>query len=238
MFLRKKNRFKPLYKKLLHIRENVQNRLKIFKFKRKKWRKFIKNYEKKFKWFSKFKVKDQSRYIVSRYPTKNIAYSKQHGETQKAFTKIKLFYGNVLKRVLKKNVKSIKTKQKVKSNLLVLLAFETRLDTVLYRSKFAKSFREAQQAIVHGKILVNSLKINSPSCKLKTGDVISVDEKFHGFIKNNIRQFRIWQLPPKHLVINYKTMEIFFGDIKITQYSTLFPFHLNLEKILTNYCYF
>jgi ribosomal protein S4 len=238
MFLKKKNRFKPLYKKFLHIKENVQNRLKIFKFKKKKWEKFIKNYEKKFKKFYKFKIKDQSRYIVSRYPTKNLSYSKQFGETLRASNRIKLFYGNMPKKLFKKNIKHVKTKQKIKSNLLLLLIFETRLDTTLYRSKFSKSFRSARQLITHGKILVNNIKIKSPNYILKPGDIISINKNSQNFIKSNIKQSKIWQLPPKHLIINYKTMEIFFGNIKTTHYATLFSFHLNLEKIITNYCYY
>jgi ribosomal protein S4 len=238
MFFKKKNRFKPLYKKFLHIRENVQNRLKIFEFKKKKWEKLIEIFEKKFRKFSKFKIKDQSRYIVSRYPTKNSSYKKQFGETQKASSKFKLFYGNMLKRTLKNNIKNIKRKQKIISNLLLLLIFETRLDTILYRSKFVQSFRSARQVIVHGKILVNSTKVKSPNYILKPGDIISVERNFHSFVKNSIEQPKIWQLPPKHIVINYKTMEIFFNDIQTTHYSTLFSFHLNLEKLITNYCYF
>lgn len=36
MFFKKKNRFKPLYKQFLELRENIQNRKKFVKFKKKK----------------------------------------------------------------------------------------------------------------------------------------------------------------------------------------------------------
>ena len=38
MSIDKKNtKFKPLYKKFLNLRENVQNKQKLLKFKKKKW---------------------------------------------------------------------------------------------------------------------------------------------------------------------------------------------------------
>ena len=36
MFLKKKSRFKPLYKQFGNINENIQNREKLLKFKKKK----------------------------------------------------------------------------------------------------------------------------------------------------------------------------------------------------------
>jgi hypothetical protein len=42
----KKRRFKLLYKKLINIKKNVQNRTKVINFKKKKWQKFIGHLEK------------------------------------------------------------------------------------------------------------------------------------------------------------------------------------------------
>ena len=36
MLFEKVNRFKPLYKQFIELRENIQNRNKVFKFKKKK----------------------------------------------------------------------------------------------------------------------------------------------------------------------------------------------------------
>ena len=57
MLFIKKKRFKPLYKKFIKSRENVQNRKKLFKFKRNKWQLLIKHYKKSLKRYKKFKPK-------------------------------------------------------------------------------------------------------------------------------------------------------------------------------------
>lgn len=36
MFLKKKNRFKPLYKQFIELKDNIQNRKKFAKLKKKK----------------------------------------------------------------------------------------------------------------------------------------------------------------------------------------------------------
>ena len=51
--LNKKNRFKPLYKQFIKLRENVQSRKRFLEFKSKKWEKPIDFYKKKLKWYNK-----------------------------------------------------------------------------------------------------------------------------------------------------------------------------------------
>ena len=70
---------------------------------------------------------------------------------------------------------------------------------------------------------------------MKTGDLISIKPNTYKLIEENIRHAQIWPLPPKHLLINYKTMQIIVGNIKHTNLSIMFPFNLNLEKILTKF---
>ena len=41
MIFIKKRRHKPLYKKFLNLRKNVQNRRKLLKFKKRKWQKLV-----------------------------------------------------------------------------------------------------------------------------------------------------------------------------------------------------
>jgi hypothetical protein len=60
MLFKKKNRYKPRFKQFLKLRENVQNRNKILKFKKKKWEKLLQFYKRKLKRYKKFKPKDQT----------------------------------------------------------------------------------------------------------------------------------------------------------------------------------
>jgi hypothetical protein len=55
MILKKKNRFKPIFKQFIKLRENIQNRQKILKFKKKKW-KFFKFYINKLKNYKKLNL--------------------------------------------------------------------------------------------------------------------------------------------------------------------------------------
>ena len=60
-------------------------------------------------------------------------------------------------------------------NLLVML--ERRLDNTLYRLGFASSRDQARQLVRHNHFMVNTKKVNIPSFQVKSGDVISLQEK-------------------------------------------------------------
>jgi len=60
-------------------------------------------------------------------------------------------------------------------NLLQLL--ELRLDNVVYRSGLATSRRAARQLVGHGHFELNGRRVDIPSIRVKTGDVITVREK-------------------------------------------------------------
>jgi small subunit ribosomal protein S4 len=62
------------------------------------------------------------------------------------------------------------------AELLVQL-LETRLDSVVKRSGFAKTIYAARQYVQHGHILVNGKKVDIPSYQVKLTDEISIKEK-------------------------------------------------------------
>lgn len=235
MIFKKKNKFKPLYKQFIKLRENIQNRKKLLKFKKKKWEKLIQNYKRKLKQYKKFKPKDQTQYLVSRYPSRGFSYTKRYKNTLTETKKLKLFYGGLSKKLIKKLIKKTLNQKYKKINPLFLELFESRLDVTLYRSKFSTSIRNARQLILHNKILVNNRPVRIKSYLLKTGDLITINSKYSKLIKTNIQQSEIWPIPPKHLIINYKTLQILFGTFKNTNISSNFSYHLNLEKMLTSY---
>src|SRR4051812_8136226 len=53
---------------------------------------------------------------------------------------------------------------------------EMRADTALYRSGLASTRRAARQAVSHGHITVNGVRVKTPSLQLKKGDKISIRE--------------------------------------------------------------
>ena len=111
----------------------------------------------------------------------------QHGQTKtskpsdygiqlQAKQKLKAYYGNINERQFR-NVyrKALKKKGDTTENLVGLL--ETRLDTVIYRAKFAPTVFSARQLINHGHFRVNKKKVNISSYTVKENDLIEVKDK-------------------------------------------------------------
>mgnify|MGYP001250185361 CR=1 FL=1 len=111
----------------------------------------------------------------------------QHGQNKRgkptdfgiqlnAKQKLKSYYGNINERQFR-NVyrKALKKKGDTTENLVGLL--ETRLDTVIYRAKFAPTVFSARQLINHGHFRVNKKKVNISSYLVKEGDLIEVKDK-------------------------------------------------------------
>jgi len=111
----------------------------------------------------------------------------QHGKTKKgrlsdygtqleAKQKMKFYYGNMNERQFR-NVyrKAIQKKGNTTENLVGFL--ERRLDTVVYRAKFATTVFSARQLINHGHIKVNGKKVNIPSYLVKAEDTIEIKDK-------------------------------------------------------------
>jgi small subunit ribosomal protein S4 len=59
----------------------------------------------------------------------------------------------------------------------MLSMLERRLDTVIYRSNFARTPMQARQFVGHAHFLVNGKKVNIPSYQVSVGDVIELREK-------------------------------------------------------------
>ena len=99
-----------------------------------------------------------------------------YGTPLEAKQKMKFYYGNINERQFR-NIyrKSIKKKGNTTENLVGYL--ERRLDTVIYRAKFATTVFSARQLINHGHIRVNGKKVNIPSYLVKAEDTIDIKEK-------------------------------------------------------------
>ena len=111
----------------------------------------------------------------------------QHGQTKtskpsdygiqlQAKQKLKAYYGNINERQFR-NIyrKALSKKGDTTENLIALL--ESRLDTIIYRAKFAPTVFSARQLINHGHIKVNKKRVNISSYVVKNTDLIEVREK-------------------------------------------------------------
>ncbi|NFL76261.1 30S ribosomal protein S4 [Clostridium sporogenes] len=99
-------------------------------------------------------------------------YGKQLLEKQK----IRSYYGVLEKQFLRYVKKAMKSKERTGD--VLLRSLECGLDNIVYRIGFANSIRQARQMVNHGHILVNGSKVNIPSYGVKTGDVITLREKY------------------------------------------------------------
>ena len=87
--------------------------------------------------------------------------------------KLKGFYGNIGERKFRSYFKEAnRMKGDTGQNLVGLL--ESRLDAVVYRSKFVPTVFAARQFVSHQHVTVNGKKVNVPSYRVKPGDVIEV----------------------------------------------------------------
>jgi len=60
-------------------------------------------------------------------------------------------------------------------NLVELL--EMRLDSLVLRSGFARTMAQARQMVVHRHILIDGIRVDRPSARVKVGQMIHVHEK-------------------------------------------------------------
>ena len=111
----------------------------------------------------------------------------QHGQTKtskpsdygiqlQAKQKLKAYYGNINERQFR-NIyrKALSKRGDTTENLIALL--ESRLDTIIYRAKFAPTVFAARQIINHGHIKVNKKKVNIASYVVRSSDLIEIREK-------------------------------------------------------------
>ena len=99
-----------------------------------------------------------------------------YGIQLQAKQKLKSYYGNINERQFR-NIyrKALSKRGDTSENLIGLL--ERRLDTLVYRAKFAPTVFSARQLINHGHIKVNKKRVNISSYMINDNDIIELAEK-------------------------------------------------------------
>ncbi len=238
MFVIKKYRHKPVYKKFATLKSDVPHRQKFFKFKKVKW----KNILFKLKLKSRFKKRncyynfyDQNSYCVSKFSNYFSKNYKQNLMKKRGFF---LFYGSLgktyLKNVVRKSVKkSNSLSTKINSKIFFSTFLGRRLDVVLLKSNFALSARTARQLIIHKNVLVNGVVVKDNSFLVKTGDKIALKKKVHNLIRYSIIKSDMWPIPSKHLQISHRSLQIRIVDDVILSRPGDVQFDLN--SIISSY---
>lgn len=225
-------RNKPLYKKFLPLKKNIQERGKLLTFKKKKWQKLqylsLKSKKKKFY--------DPTLYFLTSFKnffTRKFKYNLQNKQ------RLSLFYGRLSKDYLKKMTKWVLKKFKYtnkQANLLFIEKLEMRLETALYRTYVSYSFNHARQLILHKKVFVNGKITQNNFYLLKKGDLITFDKDIFKFVTSNILMAKFWPIPPKHFSVNYKTLQILvIEDINYDNCLTFYPLWIDFNSFLGFY---
>ena len=239
------------YKKLVNLQQNVPNKKKILKFKRQKWRKFIKIFKNNLK-RNRRKPLTIHNFCVSKFASMGNSFKKKFKKNLNNKKKIKMLYGGLKQKVLKKTIKQIFNKQLKNYDLTFLKIFESRLDSILYKALFCSSIRNAQQMIIRGYVKVNDKIIKKKSYLLKQGDIIKINQLYSNIIKNNINYnkkqetklmikkndqiikkiFWLCNIPPNYIHVKYTTLQIVIGNIKDFHFSNSFHFSIDTNSIL------
>lgn len=99
-----------------------------------------------------------------------------YGTQLRAKQKLKGFYGDISEKQFRRiYAEAARRHGDTGENLIGLL--ESRLDAIVYRSKFVPTIFAARQFINHGHINVNGRRTNIQSYRCKAGDIIEIREK-------------------------------------------------------------
>ena len=99
-----------------------------------------------------------------------------YGTQLQAKQKLKGYYGNITERQFRKYyTDAARRPGDTGENMIGLL--ETRLDTVVYRSKFVPTPFAARQIVSHGHVKVNGRRVTIASYHVKEGDTLELSPK-------------------------------------------------------------
>ena len=130
-----KKRYKPFYKQFLRLRKNIQDRPKLFNFKKQKWQKFQQYSKNQLKFYKRFKVKDQFQLSISRFASRGNSFQKKFRNNLYERKLFSLFYGGLKKKYIKNAVNKNRLTPNAKDfRYNILRFFFFFFDVVLYIS--------------------------------------------------------------------------------------------------------
>lgn len=198
-----KRRHKPVYKKFINLRSNILNNKKIFNFKKQKWNVFLFHLRKNSKRY-KHKPYTIGNFFIPKFASSGNSFKKQFKKDLQNKKKLNIFYGGLLEKKLKTQIKLIFHSKHCKNfNNFLLQLLESRLDSVLFRSYFSSSLRNSSQIISHGYVMVNNTTIRNKSYLLKPGDLISINPKYYTVIQKNFKRLLLESRLDSGLVQSY-----------------------------------
>ena len=151
-----------------------------------------------------------------------------YGTQLQAKQKMKFYYGNMNERQFR-NVyrKAMKKRGNTTENLVGLL--ERRLDTVIYRAKFASTVFSSRQLINHGHVKVNGKKVNISSYQVKEEDSIEIKDKSKQLAFIDIALANKEREVPEYLQLDEKNKKVKF--VRVPKFEEV-PYPVVMEPNL------
>ena len=114
---------------------------------------------------------------------------------------------------------------------VLLRLLEQRLDNIIRRLGWARTIWSARQLVSHGHIQVNGRKVDCPSYQIKVGDQITLKEKTHKLIRENLESLPGHEVPA-WLQFDPSTLT---AQIIAVPTSDQVPFDVNMNLIIEFY---
>ena len=215
----------------------------IEKLKKQKWKPFIRRLKKANHFFQKYKPYTFNHYNSTKFASPGNSFKKNFKKDLLAKKTFSYFYGELSRKSLKKQMTKIyRAKQMKNSRNLCLELFESRLDSVLRRARFCSTIKDARQLITHRHVKVNNKIETNYSCILKQGDLIQINSTSRKIVKTKLNNLLkehynkvLWPSIPDYLIINHRTLNIVFGNIKDFNFSSLLNFQNDTDRVIDSY---
>jgi len=140
------------------------------------------------------------------------------------------YHYNVLETQFRRYIREA-GRSKGNTGQVLLLILEQRLDNVIRRLGWARTIWAARQIVSHGHVLVNGHKTDRPSYRMGVGDTITLKEKSHKLIRENMESM------PGHDVSGWLSFDPSTLTAKIVAEPTVdqVPFDVNMNLIIEFY---
>lgn len=218
------NIYAPKYKKLLRLKEPSIIGSKIMKLHKEKWSYSKQRYLKK-----RVKAFDHAFLLK---PRRGFFFNKSYLFELIEKQKISSAYGNIRLSYWKSalTASAVIKAFETPTFLRIFCTFEKRLDTILVRCGFARSFRESRKILTSKKIEVNGFVVTSCAYSLSTGDSIKVH--FNPSVFPQPPVLATSTVVP-YCEIDYRLGKILiFDTVTPHKLSTLFPIKFEQDKLI------
>lgn len=143
-------------------------------------------------------------------------------------------YYNVQDKQLRRYMKMAENSRQTTDREFQIL-LETRLDNVIRRLRWARTIWQSRQLVAHGHFLINGRKVDLPSYRIKTGDVIEVKDRSKTFVTTVIETTKSMGFAvPEWLVSDEATMKATVARLPEFEEVRL-PFDVDFTNIIEYY---